>query len=128
MAPAMTPSLVQSLPRSRTVLSFLLLILIYSSNNPIKLFSGKNKWQARRDSNPQRPDLESGALSIRATGLFSHNDAGILQVMLTVKLLCFPVNLVDPAEFAIFSQFKTILHSPFVLCCGVISLFTFRTG
>src|SRR5512137_289129 len=27
------------------------------------------KWQARRDSNPQHPDLESGALAIRATGL-----------------------------------------------------------
>ena len=29
----------------------------------------KNKWQARRDSNPQHPDLESGALAVRATGL-----------------------------------------------------------
>jgi hypothetical protein len=27
--------------------------------------------QARRDSNPQHPDLESGALTIRATGLLS---------------------------------------------------------
>lgn len=26
-------------------------------------------WQARRDSNPQPPDLESGALTVRATGL-----------------------------------------------------------
>ena len=26
-------------------------------------------WQARRDSNPQPPDLESGALAVRATGL-----------------------------------------------------------
>ncbi len=26
-------------------------------------------WQARRDSNPQHPDLESGALAVRATGL-----------------------------------------------------------
>jgi hypothetical protein len=34
-------------------------------------------WQARRDSNPQHPDLESGALAVRATGLhpcaFSRN-------------------------------------------------------
>jgi hypothetical protein len=30
----------------------------------------KNKqWQARRDLNPQPPDLESGALAVRATGL-----------------------------------------------------------
>ena len=28
-------------------------------------------WQARRDSNPQHPDLESGALAVRATGLHS---------------------------------------------------------
>jgi hypothetical protein len=27
-------------------------------------------WQARRDSNPHHPDLESGALSVRATGLY----------------------------------------------------------
>jgi hypothetical protein len=26
-------------------------------------------WQARRDSNPHPPDLESGALTVRATGL-----------------------------------------------------------
>ena len=30
-------------------------------------------WQARRDSNPQHPDLESGALPIRATGLLRVN-------------------------------------------------------
>jgi hypothetical protein len=30
----------------------------------------KNKeWQARRDLNPQPPDLESGALAVGATGL-----------------------------------------------------------
>ena len=28
-------------------------------------------WQARRDSNPHHPDLESGALAVRATGLLS---------------------------------------------------------
>jgi hypothetical protein len=28
------------------------------------------KWQARRDLNPHHPDLESGALSVRATGLY----------------------------------------------------------
>ena len=27
------------------------------------------KWQARRDSNPQHPVLETGALAVRATGL-----------------------------------------------------------
>jgi hypothetical protein len=28
-------------------------------------------WQARRDSNPQHPVLETGALAVRATGLYS---------------------------------------------------------
>jgi hypothetical protein len=32
-------------------------------------------WQARRDSNPQHPDLESGALPIRATGLYPDREA-----------------------------------------------------
>ena len=36
------------------------------------------KWQARRDLNPQHPDLESGALAIRATGLWSHQKTAIL--------------------------------------------------
>ena len=27
------------------------------------------RWQARRDSNPQHPVLETGALPVRATGL-----------------------------------------------------------
>ena len=31
--------------------------------------------QARRDSNPQPPDLESGALAVRATGLFDSPSA-----------------------------------------------------
>ena len=30
-------------------------------------------WQARRDSNPHHPDLESGALAVRATGLHAQN-------------------------------------------------------
>jgi hypothetical protein len=28
-----------------------------------------NEWQARRDSNPQHPVLETGALPVGATGL-----------------------------------------------------------
>ena len=31
--------------------------------------SSEKKWQARRDSNPQHPVLETGALPVRATGL-----------------------------------------------------------
>ena len=45
-----------------------------------------NRWQARRDSNPQHPVLETGALAIRATGLWS---AGILtQALRHVKGTC----------------------------------------
>lgn len=33
------------------------------------LITAHKNWQARRDSNPQHPDLESGALAVRATGL-----------------------------------------------------------
>ena len=33
------------------------------------LHTKQTKWQARRDSNPQHPDLETGALAVRATGL-----------------------------------------------------------
>ena len=29
----------------------------------------EKRWQARRDSNPQHPVLETGALPVRATGL-----------------------------------------------------------
>ena len=29
----------------------------------------EERWQARRDSNPQHPVLETGALPVRATGL-----------------------------------------------------------
>ena len=38
--------------------------------NP-SLEASQEKWQARRDSNPHHPDLESGALAVRATGLHS---------------------------------------------------------
>src|SRR3972149_1212845 len=36
-----------------------------------------NNWQARRDSNPQHPVLETGALAVGATGLYS----GTLPIM-----------------------------------------------
>ena len=53
------------------------------------LYTNK-KWQARRDSNPHPPDLESGALPIRATGLcplsillFNPVIVGILKLFLS---------------------------------------------
>ena len=50
-------------------------------------------WQARRDSNPQPPDLESGALPVRATGLRSY-------------LLRLFVRSMYPAKRAIFIQLE----------------------
>ena len=35
----------------------------------ITIHISRANWQVRRDSNPQHPDLESGALPIRATDL-----------------------------------------------------------
>jgi hypothetical protein len=36
-------------------------------------------WQARRDLNPHHPDLESGALAVRATGLQAPFPVNLLQ-------------------------------------------------
>ena len=80
------------------------------------------KWQARRDSNPQHPDLESGALAIRATGL-----SGRSQQHLS-RLLRFPVQLMGPAELAVFFHLQPILHGPFILGRRVVPLLAVRTG
>jgi hypothetical protein len=46
------------------------------------------KWQARRDSNPQHPVLETGALAVRATGL--HAKSHIRPVALQSLSTWFP--------------------------------------
>ena len=74
------------------------------------------KWQARRDSNPQHPDLESGALSIRATGLCPYYLFGL------------SVQFMPPAKLAVLIQLQAVLHGAFVFSCDVISLLTFRAG
>ena len=51
----------------RNCLTFCIINLIFSI---FQTLNKRKNWQARRDLNPQHPDLESGALSIRATGLF----------------------------------------------------------
>ena len=53
-------------------------------------YTDPTNWQARRDSNPHHPDLESGALTVRATGL---------EYLL---LFGFLMNCVGPAEGTIF--------------------------
>ena len=74
--------------------------------------------------NPQHPDLESGALSIRATGLF------ILLYITKDKgnLLSFPVKLMRSTKFTIFHQLKAILHGSLILRGRIISLLTICTG
>ncbi len=44
----------------------------YPAKRPSIARESLQKWQARRDSNPQHPDLESGALTVRATGLYEN--------------------------------------------------------
>jgi hypothetical protein len=54
-------------------------------------------WQARRDSNPHHPDLESGALSVRATGLYFLLSAS--QFLPSFRLF---MNCMFAAEAAVF--------------------------
>ncbi len=42
---------------------------LHFKNQQIERLSFTLSWQARRDSNPQHPVLETGALAVRATGL-----------------------------------------------------------
>ena len=66
-------------------------------------------WQARRDSNPQHPDLESGALSVRATGLLDL----LMNGMFLAESAVFP-------HFQLFSCCTLVLGgtvvSPLALC------------
>ena len=66
--------------------------------------------------NPQHPDLESGALSIRATGLCQYQLFGLL------------VQFMPPAKLAILFHFQAVLHGAFIFCRGVISLLAFRAS
>ena len=73
----------------------------------------KHKWQARRESNPQHPDLESGALPIRATGL--------------QKLFRFFMRGMCPAEWAVLFQLQFSWSISFIFCRGVVPVFTSST-
>ncbi len=74
----------------------------------------RNKWQARRDSNPQHPVLETGALPIRATGL----------QLCSYPLFCFFVGGMLTTKTTIFAEFQLLRSNLFILCCGVVSLLT----
>ncbi len=81
------------------------------------------KWQARRDLNPHHPDLESGALSVRATGLYpAHFHPPLVQ------LLCLFMNRMLTTEPAVFLELQLIRSRPFILCRRVVSPFTLCAG
>ncbi len=67
--------------------------------------------------NPQHPDLESGALSIRATGLCPYH-----------YLFGFSVQFMPAAKLAVLFQLQTVLHRAFVFGGDVIPLLAFRAG
>ena len=77
------------------------------------------KWQARRDSNPQHPDLESGALAIRATGLCPFS---------LLPLFCFLVRRVGLAELAELLHLEAVLHGSLVLRRRVVAVLAFRAS
>ena len=52
-----------------------------------KIINHENNWQPRRDSNPQHPVLETGALAIRATGL--QNSPVNSTLILYAKSCCY---------------------------------------
>ena len=73
---------------------------------------GTNQWQARRDSNPQPPDLESGALPFE----------------LLACLLGFFMRCVRFAERTVFFQLELVRHGLLVFCRRVVALLAALTG
>lgn len=73
------------------------------------------KWQARRDSNPQHPVLETGALAVRATGLHARNTTQIL--------FSFLVRSVFATKAAILAEFQLSWNRFFILGCCIVFLF-----
>ena len=81
-------------------------------------------WQAREDSNPQHPDLESGALPVGATGLrFSiHKKYNVAKVFLFSSLYMLFVGTTSVAEFTELETRRSAFHP---LARTVIPLVTF---
>ena len=89
---------------------FCLWLCFFISIRPCK------KWQARRDSNPQHPDLESGALAVRATGLHK------------LCLLRFLMKSMGPAKWTIFFKCQFIWRFSLIFCGRIISVLASFTG
>ena len=105
-------------------------------------------WQARRDSNPQHPDLESGALAVRATGLhklcllclqgslrLSHqrhscenNKPKSINKPNKHRLLRFLMNCMGPAKWTIFFKCQFIWCFSFIFCGRIIPVLASFTG
>src|SRR5262249_26409381 len=77
--------------------------------------------QARRDLNPHPPDLESGALTVRATGLY------VFSLLLPHRLMSprFPVRGMLAAKTTIFLKFKPIRSTTLVFRGGIVTAFAF---
>src|ERR1700688_3266138 len=82
-------------------------------------------WQARRDSNPQHPVLETGALPVGATGLhIVKRPSGNCTPKTLFRLA---MNFVPPASRAEFLHVQALRGLLFVFGCRVISLFAVGT-
>jgi hypothetical protein len=77
--------------------------------------------QARRDLNPHPPDLESGALTVRATGLYAFSPAYIAG--LPFMLPRFSVRSMLAAKTTIFLEFKPVRRTTLIFCGGVVTAF-----
>ncbi len=75
------------------------------------------KWQVRRESNPQPPDLESGALPIGATDL--HGKLFYLRLF---------VNEMFITEFAVLLKLNFVRRVPLILGRCIIPSLAFSTG
>ena len=79
--------------------------------------------QARRDLNPHPPDLESGALTVRATGLYA------LSLLLPYPLMLprFSVRGMLAAKTTIFLKFEPIRSTTLVFRGCVVTALAFIT-
>jgi hypothetical protein len=84
-------------------------------------------WQARRDSNPQHPVLETGALAVRATGLHEKKTTANRGSPYRC-LLGFLVRSVNPAKTAILLELELLRRVFLVFCRRVIPVLTFCAG
>src|SRR6266704_2294736 len=82
-------------------------------------------WQARRDSNPQHPVLETGALPVGATGLHVvKRPSENCTLRCLFRLTVYSMRTAPRAKFLGFQTFRGLL---LVFGCRVISFFTLRT-